>query len=229
MSRIPFSVYDFFGYLVPGFLFVAVMDFALVGTIAGERWVLRDDLGVVYGLTWTVVAYIIGHVLSSPSEWLLQEKIVRNWLKSPAINLFNDHQRKSGRFLLFSGYYKPLPSPIRKRILEKAKAEGINETGEALFYHAWGKVKKDQDAMARLYIFLYLYGFSRNVSFACALASLVIVAGCLVEGSWGNLIWAFVSLFAAVGMLYRYLKFYRLYSVDVFIVYDEMPPQEGAR
>jgi hypothetical protein len=229
MGRIPFSVYDFFGYLVPGFLLVAVMDFALVGPIAGERWVLRDDLGVVYGLTWTVIAYIIGHVLASPSEWLLQEIMVRKWLNSPNTNLFNDHPKKNGRFRFFSGYYKPLPSPIRKRILEKAKAEGINETGEALFYHAWGKVKKDQDAMARLYIFLYLYGFSRNVSFACMLAFLVMVAGCVLEGSWINLTWAFLSLVAAVGMLYRYLKFYRHYSVDTFIAYDEMPPQESAR
>jgi hypothetical protein len=229
MGRIPFSVYDFFGYLLPGFLLVVVMDYALVGHIAGERWVLRDDLGVVYGLTWTVIAYIVGHVLASPSEWLLQEVMVRKWLRSPNINLFSDPHIKEWKFRFFSSYYKPLPPPIRNRILEKAKAEGINETGEALFYHAWGKVKKDQEVMARLYIFLYLYGFSRNVSFACMLACLVMVAGTFVEGSWSNLTWAFVSLFAAIGMLYRYLKFYRHYSVDMFIAYDELPLHGGAR
>lgn len=35
--------------------------------------------------------------------------------------------------------------------------------------------------------------------------------------------WALIALTAGVGMLYRYLKFHRLYSVEVFVGYPELP------
>jgi hypothetical protein len=40
MNKIPFSVYDFFGYLAPGFLILAAADFA-----RGGGWLFRDNTG----------------------------------------------------------------------------------------------------------------------------------------------------------------------------------------
>lgn len=54
---------------------------------------------------------------------------------------------------------------VRGRIKEKAKEVGVVETGEGLFILAFGKVKTDKEAMARLNTFLNLYGFCRNIAF----------------------------------------------------------------
>ena len=71
MNRIPFSVYDFFGYLASGFLLIVAVDYVI-----GEQWVLREDLSVVLGLFWIVVAYIIGQIIAgiaatalAPNAW----------------------------------------------------------------------------------------------------------------------------------------------------------------
>jgi hypothetical protein len=40
--------------------------------------------------------------------------------------------------------------------------------------------------------------------------------------------WAVAAAIAAVGLLYRYLKFFRLYSVEVFVRYAELEPSTSA-
>jgi len=39
----------------------------------------------------------------------------------------------------------------------------------------------------------------------------------------GPLLWAIVAFVAAIGMFYRYLKFFRHYTVEVFTTYAELP------
>src|SRR6266498_2496011 len=40
--------------------------------------------------------------------------------------------------------------------------------------------------------------------------------------------WAAAAVVAAVGLLYRYLKFFRLYSVEVFVRYAELESSNSA-
>lgn len=85
MTKIPFAVYDFFGYLAAGFLL-------LVGTdhIAQQGWVSEANRGAVGGLLWVTAAYIIGQLVAGPSAWLLERNIVGKLLKRPNANLFRD-------------------------------------------------------------------------------------------------------------------------------------------
>ena len=46
---IPFSVYDFFGYLTAGFLILASVDFS-----CGGGWLLKETMAPVFALVWTV-------------------------------------------------------------------------------------------------------------------------------------------------------------------------------
>ena len=46
--------------------------------------------------------------------------------------------------------------------------------------------------------------------------------GALVAPGW----WAAAALAASVGLLYRYLKFFRHYSVEVYVSYAEPPEQK---
>lgn len=221
MNRIPFSVYDFFGYIASGVLILAAVEY-----IVGKQWVFRNEKGVLFGLFWIILAYIIGQVLANPSAWLLERILVAKWLKRPNINLF-ENPPKIWLAKIFPGYYSPLPIQIRKKVIEKAKAEGITETGEALFIHAFTKVKADKDAMARLNTFLNLYGFCRNISFTCLIVALMILIGSWNEDTLDKLLWVFVAIIGSVGMFYRYLKFFRQYSYELFITYAALSSKES--
>ena len=82
---------------------------------------------------------------------------------------------------------------------------------------------------ARLDTFLNLYGFSRNTSLAAALAAIVLLISAAVNAklgggyAWPRVGWAIAALFAAIALLYRYLKFFRHYTLQVFVLFAEMP------
>ncbi len=213
MTRFPFSVYDFFGYLASGFLLLETVDYVVDG-----QWILVDSSSVVSIAFWTIVAYITGQILASPSAWLLERTIVGRLLQRPSINLFRDAP-KYWWTKLFPGYFTPLPVAIREKVLQTAESDGITEKGEAIFVLAFGKVKSDKDTMARLSSFLNLYGFCRNVCFTSLLATLLVAIGSFWGGSLEKLPWALIALVGSAGMFYRFLKFYRQYSYELFITY----------
>lgn len=70
--------------------------------------------------------------------------------------------------------------------------------------------------------FLQLYGFCRNASFSL-FASAVLLGGAWLRcGTWEYALYGIVALLASVGMLYRYLKFYRQYSYELFTAYPDL-------
>jgi hypothetical protein len=229
VSRIPFGVYDFFGYLAAGFLVLAALDLVFTG---GS--VLKSDMQLLLGLFWLVVAYVTGHIVANISSFLLERLLVQRLLGRPYQVLFEVSARKQWT-RVFAGYYEPLPQETRERVLKKAgeRAE-ITEPGPGLFFHCVASVRGDEDARGRLDSFLRLYGFSRNVATAAAIAVLVLVAEIIPMESAGVALrsvefrWAVAAAIAAVGLLYRYLKFFRLYSVEVFVRYAELEPSTSA-
>lgn len=229
MSRIPFSVYDFFGYLASGFLVLAALDLVFTG---GS--VIRSDMQLLPGLFWLVVAYVTGHMVANISSFFLERLLVQRFLGRPHQVLFETlAPRKWTR--LFPGYHEPLPKETRERVLKKAdERAGITQPGPGLFLHCFAFVRGDEDARARLDSFLSLYGFSRNVATAAAIAVLVFAADLIsadsVEVAFRSVEfrWAVAAAIAAVGLLYRYLKFFRLYSVEVFVRYAEFEPSTSA-
>lgn len=226
MSKIPFSVYDFFGYLAAGYLVIVAVDHVLA-----KELVLTDEISIPLGIFWLFFAYVIGHLLAHLSSWLIQHNLVGRWLKGPDINLFQDQPKKwrdrPWKMRFFPGYFKPLPNLIRDQVQEKAKAEGVNDIGEAIFFTAFGRVKKDEKAMSRLFTFLNMYGFCRNISFALLLVSILMLVAAIAEKSLNHLLWAGIAFIGAIGMLYRYLKFFRHYSVDLFITYREIASEDN--
>jgi len=225
VSRIPFGVYDFFGYLASGFLVLAALDLAFTG---GS--VLKSDMQLLPGLFWLVVAYVTGHIVANISSFLLERVLVQRALGRPYQVLFHI-PADTNWSRLFPGYYEALPQETRERVLKKANERaGITQPGPGLFLHCFASVRGDEDARGRLDSFLSLYGFSRNVATAAVIAVLVLVADLISMESVGVALrsvefrWAVAAAVAAVGLLYRYLKFFRLYSVEVFVRYAELEP-----
>ncbi len=219
MSRIPFSIYDFFGYLAAGVLLLAASDYAF-----DRRWLLRDDLGLVAGVFWTVVAYMTGHIIANIAGDVIERRLVREVLRSPEETLFWDQLPASryGWRRFFPGHHRPLPAETQARLLAKAdERAGIKEPGRALFFHCHPLVLREQATRDRLDTFLHLYGFCRNTSMALLLVIPVLLAGALAHAVAGTptgdqIWWAIATApLAMVGMFYRYLKFFREYTIEV--------------
>lgn len=222
MDKIPFSIYDFFGYLASGFILLVTANY----TYGGASF-LAGQVSIMLALFLVIAAYILGHIIANISAFLLEEKFVKGVLKEPSINLFCREPKSNWR-KIFPGFYKPLPEGTCTRIISKTTEKaGFEKPGQAVFYHCFQIAKSNEKTLTRLNTFLNLYGFSRNVSMSLFLCSLVLLSGWLYNrytNSQQNpalLWWSIVSILASIGMLYRYLKFFRHYSVEVFTSYAE--------
>jgi hypothetical protein len=221
--KIPFSIYDFFGYLLAGFLVLAAIDFTYnaAGVLAGAS----SALVITF---WAVAAYIAGHLIAGASSAVLERGLTIRGL-GPSENALLSPQRHDRRARFFSNYFRPLPQETQARVLARAtKVAAITEPGRGLFFHCWANAKKDPPTLDRLNSFLNLYGFSRNISFAAALASLIVAARLVYLAVTKQTIapgfyWGLIAgVVVAIGMYFRYLKFYRLYGVEVFTTYAEL-------
>jgi len=221
VNKIPFSVYDFFGYLATGFLMLVVAAYA-----TGRDAMLREPPTLVMGFFWIVAAYVLGHIVAHIASAFLEETVLRRGLGSPEEHLLA--AKKVGlRARIFPGNFRPFPAATQQRVLKKAQHHGVTASDRSFFFHCHPLVKRDQATLERLNSFLNLYGFSRNFCMA-----LVLTIPLLLYGAWwgsdsgfrrGPLLWAIVALVAAIGMFYRYLKFFRHYTVEVFTTYAELP------
>jgi hypothetical protein len=80
--KIPFSIYDFFGYLSSGFAVLAAYDYA-----SGEKWLLADSVPLEIGVLIILAAYITGHVVSHLVSVVIEHGFLRRVLRSPEEHL----------------------------------------------------------------------------------------------------------------------------------------------
>jgi hypothetical protein len=258
----PFSPYDFFGYLVAGFLVICSTEYAV-----DSDWILNRELKVPQAAFWLGAAYIIGHIVANVSSYFIEHKFLRGVLRSPEELLFEDEPARTAPVKLtwrerlgsphwwlslvnpvawwrwffpvglarvvFPIFHKPFPQETRQRVLKKSSEEGFTKAGRALYLHCFATVKGDKTTYDRLTSFLNLYGFCRNVCMGSLIAFPILLFGACrdlkasdlhVTGQfqWGRFYWALAALGVAVGMLYRYLKFFRHYTMEVFTSYAEL-------
>ena len=220
MGRVPFSVYDFFGYLSSGVVALAGAGFAYRGA---EAFYL--DLNASQALLSVIAAYMIGHVVGSVSNFLLERRLTRGLIGPPTFWLFEGAPIRGWRRMLMA-YHRPLPEATAQRVSANSEAvAGIDDPGEALFYHCFGVAQRDESVRDRLAVFLNLYGFARNTSMAAFVSAAMIGVAIVLNDQVDRAdLWAGASLAVLVGaaMYLRYLKFYRQYSVSLYVSYAEV-------
>lgn len=225
MNKIPFSIYDFFGYLSCGFLLLAAVDFAFNGSALLTKKLDGLSGSVLFSI---LLVFVMGHILANVASSLLESGMLKRVLGPSEEVIFAEQRRNGGWARVFPGYYGTLPKETRARVLAKAQERaGITTPGRGLFLHCHAIVKREQVTLERLNNFLNAYGFCRNLS-VTALLSAFIALWPAIGAAWrgaplphASFEWAGLGLVAAVGMFYRYLKFYRLYTVEVFASYAE--------
>jgi hypothetical protein len=223
MSDIPFSIYDFFGYLASGVIVIGATDLALGGPLFD-----REAFPFGQSLLLVAFAYLLGHVVAHLSSAAFESFLVRRVLKSPEDHMFREKQSPTLSRIL-PGYSAPLPARTRTRILQRSTAAGFPVPGRDLFYHCHATVRHDEATSARLNTFLYLYGFSRNTSLALlysAIVFLLVGVGLFPRissqlQSLPLIPLAITSLLLSCIMLLRYLKFFRHFTLEVFVSYSE--------
>jgi hypothetical protein len=118
----------------------------------------------------------------------------------------------------FKHYRTPLAKETRESIVSRyEKLSGSKMPGEAMFTFCFHYVKERSAAShGRLANFLNMYGFARNMSFATLL-----LCGVFIIAAWRRHephFWqlAAVCVIASVTLFYRYLKYFRIFSTEVF-------------
>ncbi len=216
MDRLPFDPYDFFGYLASGLLMIIGMQF-----IFGFPNVLGKDLKVVDLAALILAVYVAGQVVAGPAKAILEDLIVDKIMKRPSINLFRI-KRPWLRWLLFPGFYRPLPSAVQDRIREKLRKQHSDVSdSEARFIivRYSPEIRNDENVLKKLDSFRDKYGFNRNLSFT----SLLVAAALFIKVRfiWDPVLFRYglVGVILGVLLFYRYLKFFRQYSYEMFNCY----------
>lgn len=215
MNRIPFDPYDFFGYLASGFLLIMGMDLVL-----GFPHVMGQDFKVVDTVMLLLAMYVAGQLIATPAKAVLEDVVVDKILGRPNANLFRK-KRPCVRGLLFPGFYKPLPKETQARVHAKAKSDGGPETGEAFFLHVryHPQILGNEKLMTRLDTFLNRYGFARNLAFTSLLVGGALLVKSLKSPDPEFIHYGCTALVVGVLLFYRYLKFFRHYSYEMFNTY----------
>lgn len=212
MDRLPLAPYDFFGYLASGFLFAGACQLAF-----GFPKVLGQQINAIDGLFLLLTVYIMGHVLAMPAKAVLEDFLVDKILQRPTVNLFRG-KRPSMRGLIFPGYYKPLPPDARSKIVERLKNEGIHGFGEDTFQRVRfsHEITSDEKILSRLDGFRNQYGLTRNLSFTLLIVGSMMLTRNHYAPSPELASYGVTAYVVSALLLYRYLKFFRQYSYEMF-------------
>lgn len=252
--KLPFSDYDFFGYLAAGATFAIGADI-----------LFRDGVDVrvmssVPGAVATVVAlYALGHLVAFGSSWLFEEILTHSTcLGHPEDRLLARGVAPASGWMQW--YRRPLEAVTLDRIARRAKdmnwADGSNldivfgnasdrsqqlALRRAFRFHCHNRILASDAIRDRVDSFFNLYGFCRNVAGSSLLLALGVLflfaAGRLPQwvslgmpANVGPLVTVCAMLLASYVMYSRYLKFYRHHVAQILVGYAEMdvPIADGA-
>ena len=253
MGSIPFTAYDFFGYLAQGFVFLLAVDASFVEDPT------RFSPGATESLVLITAAYVVGQLIGQLAGGLLETGLFdKTTVGFPSVNLFVERKPRHWVVtLVFGAYWRAFPTETRSRVLDRSGLalsdltrrsaarypgrlhlrhhhkdwKALAADGEALYDHCYGALKARDIDSGRLANLLNVYAFCRNMSIALALGAIALVVGTLSGSAHTGAIspgsWIAGAAFTAGGLFLRYLKIYRLFHEEIFTTYAELP--EGPR
>jgi hypothetical protein len=215
------------GYLICGFLILAACEAAGEGTWLVERDWQLDSIGF-----FGTIALGSGWIVSRVGLVLLEQRFLRGCLESPEQFLFATAPAAgwSWKRTLFPGYFRPLSEEARDRILVAAERDGFGERGIGLLRHAVTAVQQESTIFRRLDRYRKLSGICRSLCVGFVAVSAILACGIIWHGLYSGLGkadlrklgYCVLSLWEALLMVYRYLKFHRQYTVGVLNAFADL-------
>jgi hypothetical protein len=218
MDKIPFSVYDFFAYLSSGAVLVATADYVWGLGLLSDR-----AIGAALAVALLTITYVVGQTVAQFSSLFFEQIVVDRILKRPSSLLMGAKPTLRAFKWLFPNYHRPFATSTQENVRTQAASRDCLVEGEGLFQHAYPLVTADERAQARLDDFRNQYGFARNMAFAFVVAAAAIVLASWCGQQHLRLRWALLAFVASVTMFYRYLKFFRQFSYELFLRYAALP------
>lgn len=225
------SDYEIFGHLTQGFLLLVGFDLVFgTSLILGATWDVPTGFAVV------LFSYVVGHLVASPSSLILERGLVHRVLGAPLTYLLAYGSQPRAMRILFPGYFDALPDSILNKLssLQNVTYDPPSRTkSEGAFWAIYPVVRGDDAARGRLATFLRLYAFCRNSAFVGLVTSVLLIASIPFYGSslktaptFDRLSAAILIFVAAWILFHRFLKFYRLHSVELVSTYARLtsPP-----
>jgi hypothetical protein len=189
--------------------------------VLGYPVVIGADLKPFNIAVLVLAVYVAGQITAGPAKALLEDVIIEKVLKRPTDNLF----RSSTSFLrgmFFPGYYKPLPKGVQERVLGALQTDlgKIPEGDERFLAVRYSKkVLSDERLLKRIDSFRDKYGFNRNIAFTALVTSTTLLVKGYMFGASELIHYGWIGFISGILLFYRYLKFFRQYSFEMFNCY----------
>ncbi len=221
MVKITFSKYDFFGILLPSIVLLIAITLILPYDFYSDLSLYLDNfiefkfimIGI-FSVGIIVLCYIIGMLISGISNWIIEKKIIKKFLKYPSYNLFNQTSSK-----WFKSYNASYSHDFINKFNEKFNAYfGSDFEDEVDRFRLCFEVVKEHcpTSFGRLKTFISLYGLNRNLSITfLSIMVLYIIKSCFGFNSIFIIIIIISPLISYFNFV-NFLKFFRIYADEVF-------------
>ncbi|MHA1251034.1 MAG: hypothetical protein ACTSRP_13660 [Candidatus Helarchaeota archaeon] len=219
--KISFNRYDYFGLILPGVLLLTSVLFIIPQEVyigLGNSLESYKDLKFAFifliGIILIFISYLIGMIISSIGSWLIEGYIIKKKLKYPSYNLFNDSDSK-----WFESYKKSYSSTFIEQFnkIYNEYYNGISFQGDDKFIVCFTYVKeKCPITYSRLNIFLSMYGQYRNLTVCFLIICSFYTIYFIFTINLFILIIILLSSGFSIVCFYRFLKFFRIYSDEIF-------------
>ncbi len=209
--KIPFSFFDFFGYLFPGFIATIAFIWLIIPNDAYQRTIdffnSTKDFKYIIFFVILIMIYGLGHVVSSLGSYLFEGILIGKWLGYPSENLFRRERKNTWPF---SGYGRNYSEKFIDAFSEKFDGYFGDFNSYDKFMLCFTFVKeKCSTTFGRLITFISLYDFSRN----SAMGFLILAIVSILKGYY---FYGVILIILTFFFISRYLKFFRSYGDEVF-------------
>jgi hypothetical protein len=195
------TIYDVFGYLIPGIIILFFADIAYYQVVLGELvYPHIINLNAAMIILIIVGGYILGHALSGLSSLVIEPLMTRR-IEFTAIPLSLENILSENMTNCFNEKFNTVfgfdfhPMDFRAVIC-------YVETHKPAVY-------------ATAFIFLSFYGMCRTLAFTFSIVFLTELAIWFVFHSKYSLIMALFCLILSISFYYGYFKFYRYFKVQI--------------
>lgn len=244
-----FNLYSIFGYLLPGFFLISLVvidyDFCSVARSYIENKELKlnvlrnsdlkinfifdyfnsgdfSDFKFISFIIFMFFCYLLGHIVSAISSFVLERYIVKNLITFPTETLFQNIEPKG---LCFKTFRKPFTEKIIDKIDESIEVTFGKDIPRSEYYWlCYSYIITSRPYLAtRIHHFVNLYGFSRNIvgSIIIYLFFRLFVLNWHLNSDMDSCSWFvfFILLFSAGVMFWNYLKLFKRQTVDTFFLF----------
>ena len=195
-TEIKTTIYDIFGYLMPGYLLLAFLfvafNFSTPGYDVLSQLTARvAALDLYNAVLLTVAAYLLGHILSAMSGFLVETLLC----KIPMIgDMFGERALLDKKLWeLFLAKYKQL---------FQYKSEGDVYRLLSCYVEA-----KQPAVYATAFVFLAIYGMSRNFSLLVFIFAAWVLVGAIMRLDVTLFLYFVISFGTSALLFYNYLRF----------------------